>query len=257
MLPHHLNVIIGLIPNNPNKEIEDVAIRYLRLHPTFMDEKRDIHQEMFDVLEKVVKLFLRTESTVILNNIHMTDELVKAKYFGESYLTRLILESDSNKNPERFWKIWNTYRYLVPELIASGCDEQLKKYTLDIIWNDDAKEWHSLRQKDLVFFDYLGEQCGGNHAIFEGIVKILTTIGRNYKTEGMKWISTAITKNPTMTLSNSSALTYLEFVMMPYVFGNKLLIRRTPELLKHVRIILNFMVEKSSVTGFVLRDMVS
>ena len=115
--------------------------------------------------------------------------------------------------------------------------------------------YSSFRNGD--FFDYLGEQCGGNHAIFEGIVKILTTIGRNYKTEGMKWISTAIAKNPTMTLANSSALTYLEFVMMPYVFGNKIQIRRTPELLRQVRTILNFMVEKSSVTGFVLRDMVS
>ena len=93
--------------------------------------------------------------------------------------------------------------------------------------------------------------------IFEGIVKILSTIGRSYKTEGMKWISTAIKKNSGMTLVNSNALMYLELVMMPYVYGNKMMIRSSPELLAQVRTILNFMVTKSSVTGYLLRDMVS
>ena len=45
--------------------------------------------------------------------------------------------------------------------------------------------------------------------------------------------------------------------MMPYVYRNKMKIRKDPELLDQVRTILDFMVAKSSVTGYMLRDMVN
>ena len=50
---------------------------------------------------------------------------------------------------------------------------------------------------------------------------------------------------------------YLELVMLPFVYANKMQIRKTAELLAQVRIILNFMVAKSSVTGYMLRDLVN
>jgi len=52
-------------------------------------------------------------------------------------------------------------------------------------------------------------------------------------------------------------LMYLELVMMPYVYTNKMQIRKNTELLAQVRTILNFMVTKSSVTGYMLRDIVN
>ena len=260
--PRHLKLILGLLPNNPNAEHEKIAVKYLELISSFFEgsddfHNRDFHNGLFEIIDTIALLFLRTDSNVILENIHLTNEIVKDRYLSQSYLTKLILEEDSHKKPDRFWKIWNSYRELVPGLIARGGDTQLKTYTLNILWNEDAKEWHSLRREDLDFFNYLGEQCMGNHTIFEGIVKILTTIGHSYKTEGMKWISTAIEKNSGMTLVNSNALMYLELVMMPYVYGNKMMIRSSHELLAQVRTILNFMVAKSSVTGYLLRDMVS
>ena len=63
--------------------------------------------------------------------------------------------------------------------------------------------------------------------------------------------------SPNMNLNDTLALTYLELVMMPYVYTNKMKIRKNPKLLTQVRTILNFMVSKSSVTGYMLRDMVS
>ena len=60
-----------------------------------------------------------------------------------------------------------------------------------------------------------------------------------------------------MNLNETLGLMYLELVMMPYVYTNKMQIRKNPELLAQVRTILNFMVTKSSVTGYILRDLVN
>ena len=103
----------------------------------------------------------------------------------------------------------------------------------------------------------MAEHCEGNAAIFNGLVKILTTVGSNYKKEGMGWLAAAINKYPNMNLKETAALMYLELVMLSYVYANKMQIRRTPKLLAQVRTILNFMVAKSSVTGYVLRDLVN
>lgn len=73
----------------------------------------------------------------------------------------------------------------------------------------------------------------------------------------MSWIAKAINQCPTMNLNETLDLMYLELVMMPYVYTNKMQIRKNPELLAQVRTILNFMVTKSSVTGYILRDLVN
>ena len=104
---------------------------------------------------------------------------------------------------------------------------------------------------------YLAEHSAGNAVVFEGLVKVLTTIASGYKTEGMSWIAKAINQCPTMNLNETLGLMYLELVMMPYVYTNKMQIRKNPELLAQVRTILNFMVTKSSVVGYMLRDIVN
>jgi hypothetical protein len=138
------------------------------------------------------------------------------------------------------------------------CDSQeLRAYTLNIEWNENVKGWHSLRKNDIGFYMYLAEHSLGNAVLFEGLVKVLTTIASGYKTEGMSWIAKAINLCPTMDLNETLGLMYLELVMMPYVYTNKMQIRKNPELLAQVRIILNFMVTKSSVTGYILRDLLN
>ena len=82
-------------------------------------------------------------------------------------------------------------------------------------------------------------------------------IAHNYQTEGMGWISQIIGNHMMMNLSGTNALFYLEQVMMEYVYANKMQIRSNAVLHEQVRTILNFMVGKSSVTGYVLRDMVN
>lgn len=254
---YHLKVIFGLVPCKPNKEVEYIAVKYLHAIPELLKSNENEVHGMFDVVNNLVKMFMYTESNEILQCLPCTFPIINESHLGYCYLTQFILEEDHGKRPERFWQIWNTFRM---PILESGCyhdSQELRSYTLNIEWNDGVKEWHSLRKVDIAFFMYLAEHSKGNAIVFEGLIKILTTIASGYKTEGMAWISTAINQSPNMNLNDTLALTYLELVMMPYVYTNKMKIRKNPKLLTQVRTILNFMVSKSSVTGYMLRDMVS
>lgn len=254
---YHLKVIFGLIPHSPDKETTDIAVKYLKVLPELIKSHEYEMQGMFDVVIYLVKLFMHTESTEILHCLPYTFPIIKESHLGSSYLTRFILEEEYCRKPDRFWLIWNTFREPIMES-GTYCDNQeLRTYTLNTEWKDGVKEWHSLRKKDVGFYTYLAEHSAGNAVVFEGLVKVLTTIASGYKTEGMAWIAKAINQCPTMNLNGTLSLMYLELVMMPYVYTNKMQIRKNLELLAQVRTILNFMVTKSSVTGYMLRDMVN
>ena len=261
--PRNLEIILGLIPNQPDQEMKDLALRFLKIIPNlFSNEeiikcKFDAIEELIDVLHEVAYLFMHTESVEIMNSLGNTNAVMKINSMGRCYLTQLIYEADKCKKSDRFWAIWNSYRPLVAELIQTRKDGILRAYTFNVEWSDSLKEWHSLMQKNLDFLTFMGENCQGDGVIFEGLIKILTTIGSKFKTEGMGWIARAIELYPTMNLANTTALLYLEMVMMPYIYTNKMQIRKNHMLLEQVRTILNFMVSKSSVTGFILRDMLN
>ena len=255
--PFQIKGVLGLVPDNPDQEISGIAIKYLEQIPSLIANGRDSIQGMFSVLDTLAYLFMHTESSAILDALSYTFPIVTEDYLGDSYLLRIILEADACKNPDRFWLIWKSFLILLPELIKRSLHSQLKVYMLNIQWKDDVREWHSLRKEDLGVFAYIAEHSRGNTIILEGLAEILLCIGSHFKTEGMSWMSRVIEQNPNMNLSNTKTLRYLEYVMLPYVYVNKSQIRKNPSLLSQVRTILSFMVSKSSVTGYMLRDMVS
>lgn len=255
--PYHLRIIFGLIPDNPDTGTTELAMDFIKKIPEFMAESRESVQGMFQVVDVLAKLLMNTKSLEILTCLPYTQSIVKENHIGEVFLTFLIKEADVCNNPDRFWDIWNSYRPLVPELVHGWGIQQLGIYTLNTVWLDGVTEWHSLRKKDLEFYMYLAEHFEGSVVVFCGMIKILTSIGSKYKTEGMNWIASAIHHYPMMDLTNTAALKDLEIIMLPYVYANKMQIRKTPELQEQVRTILNFMVSKSSVTGYVLRDLLN
>ena len=252
-----LNGVIGLTPAKPNEWMAGVTISQLKKIPSMIEKGDGIIQSMFSVVGNLARLFFRVNDQNILNCVECTKSIVKERYLGDSFLTQMIIEADNRGDSDRFWMIWNAYRDLLPELLKWGNSQQLRTYLLNIQWKDGVKEWLCLRQGDIGFFDYVAENSSGKAKVLECIAKDLTNIANNYQTEGMGWISKIVLNHPSVNLAETSALFYLEQVMMEYVYANKMKIRKTPELHAQVRAVLNFMVSKSSVTGFVLRDMVN
>ena len=252
-----LNGIAGLTPAQPNDEMTQFVVHYLKEIPKIMTDEHDAAQAMFAVIENLARLFVRVDNKEVLGCLEYTKPIVQESYLGDSYLKHIIIEADTHNKPDRFWTIWNTYKDMLPVLIRMGHTQQLRTYLLNIQWNDGIKEWRCLREQDAKFFSFVGEICEGNAVSLECIAKALTNIAHNYQTEGMGWISRIIGNHMMMNLSGTNALFYLEQVMMEYVYAKKMQIRMNAVLHEQVRTILNFMVGKSSITGYVLRDMVN
>lgn len=252
-----LNGVTALTPERPNEEMIRFVVHYLKEIPKIMEEEHNAAQAMFAVIENLARLFVRIDNKEVLDCLEYTKPIVKESYLGDSYLTHIIIEADFHNKPDRFWTIWNVYKDLLPLLIRMGYQKQLRTYLLDIQWNDGIKKWRCLREQDLGFYSYVADKCSESAVSLECIAKALMNIAHNYQTEGMGWISQIVAAHMTMNLSGTNALFYLEQVMMEYVYANKMLIRKNSELHEQVRTILNFMVGKSSVTGYVLRDMVN
>lgn len=255
---HKLQVILELIPNKPNKLAVEAATSCLNEIPVLLSVEHNLMPNMIMVVDSIVKLLMKTDSQEILSCLPCTNNIVKEYHLGGIYLRRIVEYADSYRNPDRFWKIWNSYRTLFIELIKNRRYEQLYVYTFqNIPYKDGIKEWHTLRPQDIDFFNFLAENSDEETIIFDGLVKVLTTIGSNFKTEGMGWLAKAINKCPTMVIKESQSLMHLELMMMPYVYANKMQIRKTPNLLNQVRTVLNFMVSNNSATGYMLRDLVN
>ena len=255
--PHHLKIVLGLIPDKPDQETTVLAVHYLKQIPQLLAKNEGTVSGMFDVLDVLARLFIKTNAKDIINCLSYTQAIVKERYLGSSFLAQLIVLADRYKNPDRFWEIWNAYRSVVHDLVNQYDSGQLKTYTLNIPWNDGVKEWHSLRKQDIGFFEYLAENCEGNAIVFEGIVKLMTTVGYNYRNEGIGWLAIIIKHHPDIDVTDTVSMRYLELVMLQYIYANKMQIRKRPNLLADVRAILNFMVSRSSVTGYMLRDMIN
>ena len=252
-----LNVVVGLTPYEPDEWMTSFAVRYLKKIPQMMEGGEELVQAMFPVIENLARLFVGVNSQGILNAIEYTKPIVKESYLGASFLTHIIIEADVQNRPDRFWQIWNTYKDMLPMFVRMRNCQQLRTYLLNIQWNDGTHEWRCLRQDDLEFFEFVAVNSSGNAIALECMTKALTNIAHNFQIEGMAWLAKAIENYPTMNLAGTTTLFYLEQVMMEFVYGNKMFIRKKPALHEQVRAILNFMVNKSSVTGYVLRDMVN
>lgn len=252
-----LNVITGIIPDTPDQIMASHTVYYLKQIPNMLKDEHDAIQEMFCVIENLASMFMRINNKDILDCIEYTKPIVKERYLGDSFLTQIIFEADSHNKPDRFWMIWNSYRDLIPEFVRWGNDQLLRTYLLNIQWKDGIKEWRCLRREDLEFFEYIADKAVGSAIALGSIAKDLNNIAHDYQTEGMGWMAKAVVNHPEMNLADTNAIFYLEQVMMEYIYTNKMQIRKNQELHEQVRTILNFMVNKSSATGFVLRDMVN
>lgn len=81
-------------------------------------------------------------------------------------------------------------------------------------------------------------------------------IGSQYLDTGISWLSEMLNSNKKIWNDKLEINTiyYLEKITRKYIYKNREKIRRTKKLKQEVLIILDFLVEKGSVIGYILRE---
>ena len=126
------------------------------------------------------------------------------------------------------------------------------------IWKDTAKEWHSLKDKDIRFFRKLTRKIRHCPSVLYSVSKLLTGIGLAYLNDGIDWIADLLRNNSNLSNDKLEADTvfYMENLMRKYIFLQSKEIKENIKTKDDVLAILNFLVEKGSAVAYMLREKV-
>lgn len=177
-------------------------------------------------------------------------------------LKEFIYAEDSLNKYDNFWCVWNLFETKINELdnnkISHYCkDDVVKSYLLaSTLWNQNAQEWNSLKDKDRRFFKLTSEKLGHLPCVLFSITKLLNGIGSRYLKDGIGWISHMLSNNENLATDKleSDTLFYLENVVRKYIFDNHDEIKKRKILKDEVIVILNFLIERGSSLGYMLRE---
>ena len=173
-----------------------------------------------------------------------------------------VIAEDGLIQYEEFWIVWNLFYSKIVEMCN---DKNLRSYSSEIVhnyllawpyWKKDAKEWHSLKEREKAFFSKVAEDIGHYPAVLYSLSKLLNEIGRSFASEGIFWISSILENNPDLTTKELEVNTvyYLENLVRGYILRNRHKVRTTPKVKKQILLILNFLLEKGSASAYLLRE---
>lgn len=178
-----------------------------------------------------------------------------------SFIEKLVSAEDYLNKHEQFWYIWNSLYPRIKELCVNSHSYHLKEIIINYLlawswWREDIEEWRSLKSENLSLYSNASKEIGNIPSVLYSIVKVLNSIGSNFKDEGVDWIHTIVSNNKSLHLGDleSKTLYHLEKFLRKYVFINRQKIKEEIKLKNKVLPILDFMIERGSIHGYLLRE---
>lgn len=189
-------------------------------------------------------------------------------------LSHIVTAEDTNPRYDAFWDLWLSMReYIFPiyEKIADdyrntnkgvdigyGFEDVLVNYLLaNPYWREDVTEWHSLKPNNGTFYLTAANRLGYNPTTLYSIARVLYTVGKKpFIDDGIIWLSEIIKGNPHLYTKPllENTLFYIEEYIFSYVKKHNADFRTQTNYKSKVLIVLDFLVERGSTVGFLLRE---
>jgi hypothetical protein len=190
-----------------------------------------------------------------LNNFNNSEVIAKL-------LQEFILAEESLNTYGNFWLIWNLFYEKIVDLCKRGdkyfyCEEIVKSYLFaQTPWKETTKDWHTLKENNKTFFRNISKDMGHCPSTLYSISKFLNGIGSKYINNGITWISKMLVDNSNLRTDKleTNSIFYLENLIKQYIYKERERIRKFKKLKQEVLVILDFLVEKGSVVGYMLRE---
>ena len=176
-------------------------------------------------------------------------------------LQEFILSEITLNTNERFWYVWDKiYKHIVQLNILEAdiyFDEIITSYLFSRTpWVEERTEWSSFTTARRYFFRNVAKDMGANRNVLYSFALIFDTVGQIYMVDGVKWIASMLKNNKKLRSSESihNTVYHLEGMMKKIIFNHRESIRREPQKKNDVLIILDFLISKGSVAGYLLRE---
>ncbi len=221
----------------------------------------DIYTERRNIFIRIAEFILYREKIDI--NIYLKPLISQFQVNDEttSFINEIIFAEDRLSRYEQFWEMWNSIYTKFLELAQNSHDYYLTDMTISYLlawpyWKENIEEWRSLKKNDMTFYKNLAQQLGNVPAVLYSISKVVNSIGSKFEDEGVEIIFSLVDNNRYLDLGKLQSNTeyYLEIFMRKFIFKYRKQIKKEVRLRHKVIPILDFMIERGSVQGYLLRE---
>jgi hypothetical protein len=231
----------------------------------FIDDDRIDYSLKHRFLEKFAYFILTSKKKKIETYLKSFVEDFSNSRNMADFFQEFISVEDRLNQYEEFWIVWNAFYGKIVDLCK---DSGFRYYAKEIIhnylltqltqqyWKEDAKEWHTLKEKEKLFYKKVAQDIGHCPAVLYSISKVLNDIGSNFLEDGIFWVSDILKRNKNLFSEELEINTifYIENIVRRYILTNRQKIKKILKIKKDIVTILNFLVERGSVTGYLLRE---
>lgn len=186
----------------------------------------------------------------------------KVDRFISDFFKEFILRNDSLNKYDTFWRVWDYFYAQIVQMATTG---YISSSTKSIIysylfaatsWRKGASEWHSFTDNEKTFFTKAAKDLGKNPATLYSFARILNGIGSRYLDDGIAWISGMIKNNDNLKTDSleTNTVYYLENVVRKFALSKRQKIRSSPKLKAEVMLILKYLIDKGSITAYLIRQ---
>lgn len=270
---HDLEIVYQLIPSNTkdNIHLEIITKTLPLLASRLLMDRRDYEREYGDDIKIYVlrnHIFKKLTSFILLRetkdiNIYLKPiiDSFEATEEAASFIGEFVSAENRLNRYEQFWYVWNSLYPKIVSICAYSRNYFLEQVIINYFlawrwWNDGIEEWHSLKIDSLSLYANASKDIGHVPSVLYSITRVLDTIGSRFKIEGIDWVYNIASSNSLLKLEDleSHTLIYLERLMRKFVFSKKQKIREEIRLKNKVIPILDFMIERGSIHGYLLRE---
>ena len=242
-----IKIVLPIFAKRALKDKDDDKINYALKQRIFKKFAYFILNRGKDEIKEYIQPFI--------DNFTSSREM--ANFFQE-----IIVAEDMLNRYNQFWLIWESFYNKIVEL----CKGNYRKYYKNGIihnyllawpyWKKTVKEWHTLKEREKLFFKKVAEDMGYCPAVLYSISKLLNEIGSGFVDDGILWISDMLKENNKLWTAEleTNTIYYLETIARKCYISNREIIRKDTKLKSKIIIILDFLVERGSAVGFLLRE---
>jgi hypothetical protein len=211
-------------------------------------------------LRKFAQLALTADKTDIPNYLQPIVDNFNTIDYAEEIFQAFVSAEDALNRYEPFWVAWELFYPPILELCKKNRGMRssvIRNYLLAWpYWREDAKQWHSLKEREKGFFSRVASDIGSHPAVLYSLAKLLNEIGSDFASDGIHWISGILERSTDLADEELEKNTtyYLENFVRGFVLRNPRKVRTTPQTKVAILTILNFLIEQGSVTAYLVRE---
>ncbi len=258
---HDLEIILQLIPSDTkdkihldiySKSLPLIASQLLKDRRTYKDDSEygsNIYSLRLHIFKRFAYFILQREKSEIDVFLKPFIDLFSSTEESASFIEELVSAEDYLNKYEQFWHIWSSLYPKIIELCVNPRGYHLKEIIINYLlawrwWREGIEAWRSLKSENLSLYANASKEIGNIPSVLYSIVKVLNSIGSNFKDEGIDWIHTIVSNNCSLNLDDleSNTLYYLEKFLRKFIFINRQKIKEEIKLKNKVIPILDFMI---------------